>query len=73
MNFLWLYILGGTSVLALLIFLTTFSKDVFLVKRLKKKKRTLWLNGSFLAITFISITLVIYLFVLLKDQIQLIG
>ncbi|OTN89026.1 hypothetical protein A5819_001518 [Enterococcus sp. 7E2_DIV0204] len=73
MNFLWIYILGGTSILTLLIFLVTFSKDVFLVKRLKKRKRSLWLNGSFLAITFISISLVIYLFILLRDQIQLLG
>ncbi|WYJ86879.1 hypothetical protein A5866_001963 [Enterococcus sp. 12C11_DIV0727] len=73
MNFLWIYILGGTSILTLLIFLVTFSKDVFLVKCLKKRKRSLWLNGSFLAITFISISLVIYLFILLRDQIQLLG
>ncbi|ALS36871.1 hypothetical protein ABID30_001928 [Enterococcus rotai] len=73
MNFLWVYILCGIGVASIVFFLLTFSRDVFLIKRLKKNKQFLLLNFSFLIFTFISVTLVIYLLVLLKDQIQLLG
>ncbi|OEG09655.1 hypothetical protein BCR21_15040 [Enterococcus ureasiticus] len=73
MSFLWVYILCGIGVTSIVFFLLTLSRDVFLIKRLKKKKQFLLLNFSFLVFTFISVTLVIYLLVLLKDQIQLLG
>lgn len=73
MDFLWVYILGSLAIVAVIIFLITFSPDVKLVKKLKLKKTTLWLNFSLLVISGISISLVIFLFILLRNQINLLG
>lgn len=72
-NYLWIFLLGGIAAVNLLLFLGTFSKDVFLVKRLKKTKVGLAVNFSFLFYSLTSISLIIYLFILLKEQIRLIG
>ncbi|WP_430602051.1 hypothetical protein IGJ02_002260 [Enterococcus sp. DIV0724b] len=72
-DYLWVYILGGIATSSLLYFLATLSKDVFLVRKLKKKRKDLALNFSLLALSIVSLSLIIYLFILLKDQIKLIG
>ncbi|EOH96809.1 hypothetical protein UAW_01767 [Enterococcus haemoperoxidus ATCC BAA-382] len=72
-DYLWIYILGGIASAALLFFLVTLSRDVFLVKKLRKKKLDLVFNCSLLAVSITSLGLIIYLFILLKDQINLIG
>ncbi|EOL49888.1 hypothetical protein [Enterococcus caccae] len=72
-DYLWIYILGGIASASLLFFLVTLSRDVFLVKKLRKKKLDLAFNFSLLAVSIVSLGLIIYLFVLLKDQIKLIG
>lgn len=73
MNYLWVYILSSITGISLLCFILTFSKDLYLTKKLKKSKKSLILNFSLLIISFISISLVIYLFVLLKDQILFVS
>lgn len=72
-DYLWIYILGGIASASLLFFLATLSKDVFLVRKLRKKRLDLAINFGLLAVSITSLTLIIYLFVLLKDQIKLIG
>ncbi|MBO0439835.1 hypothetical protein [Candidatus Enterococcus ikei] len=72
-DYLWIYILGGIASASLLFFLVTLSRDVFLVRKLRKKKLDLAFNFSLLAVSITSLGLIIYLFVLLKDQIKLIG
>ncbi|WP_086315451.1 hypothetical protein A5821_002936 [Enterococcus sp. 7F3_DIV0205] len=72
-DYLWIYILGGIASTSLLFFLVTLSRDVFLVRKLRKKKLDLVFNFSLLAVSIASLGLIIYLFVLLKDQIKLIG
>ena len=72
-DYLWIYILGGIASASLLFFLVTLSRDVFLVRKLQKKKLDLAFNFSLLAVSITSLGLIIYLFVLLKDQIKLIG
>lgn len=72
-NYLWIYLLGGVAAISLVIFLISLSKDVFYIKRLKKKKINLALNFSLLIISLSSISLIIYLFSLLREQINLIG
>ncbi|WP_207694493.1 hypothetical protein DOK67_0000248 [Enterococcus sp. DIV0212c] len=72
-DYLWIYILSGVALLSLILFLLTLSRDLFLVKRLKVKKIALFANVSLLLLSLTSISLIIYLFILLKDQINLIG
>ncbi|MGX7243619.1 hypothetical protein ACWOC1_02080 [Enterococcus quebecensis] len=73
MDYLWVYILGGITSSSLLFFLVTLSRDVFLVRKLRKKRLDLAINFSLLIVSIASLSLIIYLFVLLKDQIKLIG
>ncbi|WP_242586459.1 hypothetical protein [Candidatus Enterococcus ikei] len=70
-DYLWMFILGGITILSLVLFLMTLSRDVFLIKRLRKKKQSLSLNFALLFITLTSLGLIAYLFVLLRDQIEL--
>ncbi|WP_242700672.1 hypothetical protein DOK67_0001462 [Enterococcus sp. DIV0212c] len=72
-DYLWIYLLGGVASVSLLFFLITLSKDVFLARKLRKKKLDLFFNFTLLAVSITSISLIIYLFTLLKDQIKLIG
>lgn len=70
-KYIWLFILGGIAMIALIFFLMTFSKDMFLIKKLKKTKKNLILNFSLIITTLTCLGLVIYLFTLLKEQINL--
>ena len=70
-DYLWMFILGGIAIVSLVFFLMTLSRDVFLMKRLRKKKQSLGLNFALLFITLTSLGLIAYLFVLLRDQIEL--
>ena len=72
-DYLWMYILGAISFVTLVYFLMSFSRDIFLVRRLKLSKSSLVINFSLLLITLSSLILIIYLFVLLKEQIKLLG
>ncbi|WP_207695808.1 hypothetical protein DOK67_0001478 [Enterococcus sp. DIV0212c] len=72
-DYLWIYILGGIASASLIFFLVTLSRDVFLARKLKKKKLDLTVNFTLLVVSIASLALIIYLFVLLKDQIKLIG
>ncbi|MET3562932.1 hypothetical protein ABID30_002023 [Enterococcus rotai] len=71
MDYLWLFILGGIAILSLLIFLITLSRDTFLMKKLRKKKTNFILNFSLLFTTLTCLGLIVYLFTLLKEQIEL--
>lgn len=73
MNFLWVYLLGGLSLIALMTFLFTLSRDVSLSKQLNKGKWAIGVNLLSFFISLGSIFLMIYLFLLLKEQINLIG
>lgn len=72
-TYLWVYLLGGVGALSLVLFLSTLSKDALLVKRLRKSRRSLSINFSLVVVSLTSVGLIIYLFVLLKDQIRLLG
>ncbi|WP_348921390.1 hypothetical protein [Enterococcus rotai] len=70
-DYLWMLILGAAAIISLFFFLMTLSKDVFLIKKLRKKKSKLILNFSLLFIALTSLGLIAYLFTLLRDQIEL--
>ncbi|WYK01022.1 hypothetical protein A5821_002148 [Enterococcus sp. 7F3_DIV0205] len=70
-NYLWLFILGGIAVISLIFFLMMLSRDAFLIRNLKKRKGPLLVNFSLLLITLSSLGLIVYLFTLLKEQIEL--
>lgn len=70
-NYLWLFILGGVAIVALLCFLLMLSRDAFLIRKVKGKKTPLLVNFSLLMITLSSLGLIVYLFTLLKKQIEL--
>lgn len=71
MDYLWMFFLGGIAILALMFFLITLSRDTFLVKKLKKKKMLLSVNFGLLLITLSSLGMIVYLFNLLRTQIEL--
>ncbi|WYJ83930.1 hypothetical protein IGL98_003053 [Enterococcus sp. DIV0840] len=56
-NYLWLFILGGIAVTALLFFLLMLSRDAFLIRKVKRKKGPLLVNFSLLVITLSSLGL----------------
>ncbi|MGX7272509.1 hypothetical protein [Enterococcus haemoperoxidus] len=70
-DYLWIFILGGIAIVSLVVFLILLSRDVFLIKKLRKKKSLLTLNFSLLFISLTSLGLIAYLFTLLRDQIEL--
>ncbi|MBP2097246.1 hypothetical protein [Enterococcus rivorum] len=70
-DYLWMFILGGISILALFFFLVTLSRDTFLIKKLRKKKQVVALNFSLLFISLGCLGTIVYLFSLLKTQIEL--
>lgn len=72
LDYIWIVILGVIALASLLIFLLTLSKDSFLANKLKKKK-TLVLNFSLLVISLGNLSVIIYLFILLKNQIELMN
>lgn len=72
LDYIWIIILGILGLISLLIFLLSLSKDSFLTNKLKRKK-TLALNFSLLAISLGNLSVIIYLFILLKNQIELMN
>lgn len=73
MDYLWIYILAGIAIVSLLAFLITFSRDMFLTKKLKLNKLSLLLNFSLLVISLSSVGLIINLFLTLREQISLLS
>ncbi|MBO0428303.1 hypothetical protein [Vagococcus fluvialis] len=73
MDFLWTYVLGSIAILSIIFFLLTFSRDIYLIKKLKLNRSSLAVNFSLLMIACISVGIVVYLFILLKNQINLLG
>lgn len=69
--YLWVFILTGVALASLLLFLVSISKDLDLVKKLKRRKSSLMLNFSLLVTSLVSIGFIIYLFLELKRQIDL--
>lgn len=69
--YLWVFILTGVALTSLLLFLVSISKDLDLVKKLKRRKSSLMLNFSLLVTSLVSIGFIIYLFLELKRQIDL--
>jgi len=70
-DYLWIFILGAVAILSLLVFLMTLSRDAFLMKKLRKKKNQFFLNFGLLFTTLTCLGLIVYLFTLLKDQIEI--
>ena len=70
-DYLWIFILGSVAIFSLLIFLLTLSRDAFLIKKLRKKKTRFILNFSLLFTTLTCLGLIVYLFTLLKEQIEI--
>ncbi len=68
-NYLWVYILAVLAVISLVIFFVSFSKDHFFIKKLKKSKSSYVLNFTFLILSIADILLIVYLFMILKEQI----
>lgn len=70
-NYLWVIVLSSLSLVSLLVFLISFSKDHFYIKKLKRSSANYFLNFSLLVLSIADVVLVIYLFQLLKQQLGL--
>lgn len=71
--YLWVFVLSGVCLLSLVLFLLSITKDVPLIKKLKKKKSVLVLNITLLLISVGSVGLIVNLFLELKRQIDVLG
>lgn len=71
--YLWVFVLSGVCLLSLILFLLSITKDVPLIKKLKKKKSVLALNITLLLISVGSVGLIVNLFLELKRQIDVLG
>lgn len=71
--YLWVFVLSGVCLLSLVLFLLSITKDVPLIKKLKKKKSVLALNITLLLISVGSVGLIVNLFLELKRQIDVLG
>lgn len=69
--YLWVFILAGITLVALISFLMSITGDLNLLKKVKKKKSSLVLNFSLLLTSLVSIGFIIYLFMELKRQIDI--
>lgn len=69
--YIWLYLLGAGGVIALDLFLMTFSRDNVLVKKLKLKRTKIWVNWLLLAISVMCFGLTFYLFSVIQHQLTL--
>ena len=70
-DYLWVFILSIISLFSAGVFLGTISKSSGLVKKLKLPKSSLLLNFVLLMISLVNIGLIVYVFILVKDQISL--
>lgn len=69
-DYLWIFILSGVALLAAGIFLGTISSSSLLIKKNKLPKYKLLLNFILLVSALVDIGLIIYVFILVKDQIS---
>ena len=69
-DYVWIFILGGIALVSTGVFLGTISKSSMLIKKLRIPKRHLILNFMLLVATLVDISLIIYVFVLVKNQIS---
>lgn len=69
--YLWVFILSGVALISIFYFLLTINRDLSLGKQLKKKTSTLVVNFMLLLISLVSTGLIIYLFLELKRQIDI--
>lgn len=72
-DYLWVFVLSIIALFSAGMFLGTISKSSVLVKKLKLPKSKLLLNFVLLLISLVNIGLIVYVFVLVKDQISLLG
>ncbi|MFZ6625771.1 hypothetical protein ACOXU5_08775 [Vagococcus fluvialis] len=70
-DYLWVFILSAIGLFSAGIFLGTISKSTRLIKKLHLSKISLILNFMLLIISLVDIGLIIYVFILVKDQINL--
>ncbi|MDR2278883.1 hypothetical protein ACQUEF_10285 [Vagococcus fluvialis] len=70
-DYLWVFILSAIALFSAGYFLATISKSTKLITKLNLPKRNLILNFALLIISLVDIALIIYVFILVKDQISL--
>lgn len=69
--YLWVFILSGIALISIFYFLLTLNRDLSLAKQIKKKSKVLVVNFILLLISIVSTGLIIYLFLELKRQIDI--
>lgn len=69
-DYLWVFILSGIVICSAGLFLVTIAKSSMLINKLKLPKYHLVVNYLLLLISLVDITLIIYVFLLVKEQIS---
>lgn len=69
-DYLWIFILGAIALTSAGLFLGTISKSSTLINKLKFPKKHLLLNFMLLIISLVDIGLIIYVFLLVREQIS---
>ncbi|MBP1042453.1 hypothetical protein I6N95_15650 [Vagococcus sp. BWB3-3] len=71
MGYFWIYYLAVLCLFSLSVFLITLSPSVTAVKRLKLAKSSLLINWLFVLFSIVSLSLLVYLFYILKVQLEI--
>lgn len=71
--YIWLYILGACSAISLGMFLFSLNRDNILLRKLKLKKSKILVNWLLLAVSIICFLLLIYVFMYMQKQINILN
>lgn len=69
-DYLWVFILSIIAILSSGMFLGTISKSSMLVKKLKFSRANLLINFTLLITSLVNIGLIVYVFLLVREQIS---
>lgn len=69
-DYLWIFVLSLIALISAGVFLGTISKSSMLINKLKYSKKHLLLNFMLLIISLVDIGLIIYVFLLVREQIN---
>ncbi len=72
-NYLWIIIIGIIATISLLFFILSISRDTYLIKKLKLPKKNLSLNFLLLVGVLADLGVIAYIFIGLKNQLNIFG
>lgn len=72
-NYIWIIVLGVLSIASLVLFVLTITRTTVSIKKLRLKKYQLVWNIFLLVLALADISVIIYVFLLIKEQINILS